>query len=647
MPTSRPTRPRLAATLGLLATLLLLAPGLTPAQDDATPRAQAKKAQAKKAQGKKANARGKKPGADIKADAPAKADRAEALATLRDLRELAASAREDGRGASPEADADADSPEALRARLGLAPRVVEAPTLTPDDIDRMLAAHLKDEGVAPAKLASDEDFLRRASLDLAGKLPEPDAVLAFARDDDPRKRAKLIDRLLDSDDFARNFARYWRDVIGYRATFEQRFLVHYESLEAWLADQVRADRPWDEIARAMIAGTGSSADPASGNVVLAAAHNADPAEFAGEVSRIFLGVQIACAQCHDHPTDPWKREQFHQFAAFFAGTRARRSFETVDGRRINTGLTIAAQGRPRYTMPDLDDPTKSIPVEPRFFLAPTEEPVPADLTAQRRRELAALYVTGQDNPWFAKAFVNRAWYTLMGEAFYDPVDDMGPARDPIAPELLDRLSAEFARSGYDVKWLYRTLLRTRAYQRQDRSTRTEAGRTSFAAACPSRLRADQILDALEQALGFDLEAAAEKALRRRVEKAASPALAALYRRGANGTRTLFNTLFAADPSVPNDEVLGTIPQALFLMNSPLVNRAIAAGRGSMLADLLAAQPDDRAALDALYLRVLSRRPTDAEARTCAGYLAQVGDRREAFEDILWALVNSTEFISRR
>jgi hypothetical protein len=569
------------------------------------------------------------------------AERAEALAILRDLRELAAAAREDA--SEPETTGPAAD---LRARLGLAERVVEPPTITPADIDTMLAEALAESKVAPAKLTSDEEFIRRAYLDVAGKLPSPEEVAAFAREKDPKKRAKLIDRLLDSDDYATNWARYWRDVIAYRATFEQRFLIHYETFEDWLAGQFRENRPWDEIARAMIAGAGSNRETETGHVVFQVAHQAQPVEVAGEVSRIFNGVQIACAQCHDHPTDPWKREQFHEFAAFFAGTRARRENEKIDGRNRAIGIKIVTQGRPRYTMPDLEDPTKSIPVEPKFFFASTEEKVPSNLSAQERRELAAAYVTGQDNPWFAKAFVNRVWYALMGEAFYNPVDDMGPARDPEAGALLDRLATEWARGGYDVKWLYRTLLNTRAYQRQNRSTRTEAGRTAFASACPSRLRADQIVDALQQALGLELDRPAARGGDRRAPQGVAANLVARNRR-QGGPRVQLNALFGADPSVPNDEVLGTIPQALFLMNSPLINRAINANRGGMLGQLLAENPDNAAALNALYLRVLSRRPTDGEAKTCLKYLATVGNRREAFEDLLWALINSTEFISRR
>src|SRR5262249_15631464 len=154
--------------------------------------------------------------------------------------------------------------------------------------------------------------------------------------------------------------------------------------------------------------------------------------------------------------------------------------------------------KPRYTMPDLKDPAKQIPIAPKFFLASaaTTKELPNSLTAKERHDLAASYVTSQDNPWFAKAFVNRVWYVLMGDAFYMPVDDIGPDREAKAPEVLEALATQWKQGGYDVRWLFRTVLNSKAYQREVRSTFSASGRTPFAANCPSRLRSDQILDAL-------------------------------------------------------------------------------------------------------------------------------------------------------
>ena len=157
-------------------------------------------------------------------------------------------------------------------------------------------------------------------------------------------------------------------------------------------------------------------------------------------------------------------------------------------------------------MPDKDNPTKQIPVAPRFFLSSSkskpEPALPEAVGVPERRALAASYVTGQDNPWFAKAYINRIWYALMGEAFYEPIDDIGPERTAKAAEVLDPLAEQWQKGGYDIRWLFRTILNTEAYQRRIRSTANEAGKTPFASSCPSRLRADQVFDALAQALAL-------------------------------------------------------------------------------------------------------------------------------------------------
>ncbi len=520
----------------------------------------------------------------------------------------------------------------------------------------------------------DVEFVRRVHLDLAGAPPTPAQVLFFVSDQTKDKRARLIDALLQRPAYARNWAHYWKDVIRFHATNQNALQARYDALEDWLAEQFRKNRPWDEIARAMITATGRIDE--NGAASLALAHEAKPVELAGEISRIFLGVQIQCAQCHDHKTDSWKREQFHEFAAFFSGTRAKPIVRAMPGQL--PVFEVEVQGRPRYTMPDLANPTKQIPVAPKFFLASAkaDAKLPETLDAVARRTLGASYITGQDNPWFARAFVNRIWYALMGESFYDAVDDIGPERTPKAPEVIETLADQWQKGGYDIRWLLRTIMGTQAYQRRVRATTTAAGKTAFASNRPSRLRSDQIVEALSEALGLpeDLVAVPTAALNR--GPGGKPSLAAqekgkskpqngkkavataglaspaqgkgegkAMRRG--GPRTAFNALFGIDPSIPNDDVMGTIPQALFLMNGPMVHNRTQARPGTVLGEILATAPDDRAALNALYLRVLSRRPNAKEVEACSAYMAKVGHRVEVFEDIYWALINSTEFVSRR
>jgi hypothetical protein len=575
-------------------------------------------------------------------------------------------------------------------------RSVTPPTLTSAELDRLISGYLAKNNpkVEPAPLTTDVEFVRRIYFDLIGKPPTPEQFLSFVRDRAKDKRSRLIDSLLSSPDYARNWAQYWRDVIKFHATNENLNQVRFDELEDWLTKQFQAGKAWDEIASGLITATGRNDE--NGAVGFPLAYLAQPVELAGEVSRIFMGVQIQCAQCHDHKTDSWKRQQFHEFAAFFAGTQSQPVVRAGQGQL--PVFAVVPRGRPRYTMPDKENPSKQTLVAPRFFLAKagSKEPqtaLPQTLDAIERRALAASYITGQDNPWFARAFINRIWYALMGEAFYDPIDDMGPERTATAPEVLDPLADQWQRGGYDIRWLFRTILNTQAYQRRVRSTANAAGKTQFASGCPSRLRADQVFEALAQALALPLDGEgnlivnqapnnnarrpgqsknapfvspgdpkrplalnqAQPKGKAAVKKAAEatglggqvPAKKAgpMLRRG--GPRVLFERLFGVDPSVANEDVLGTIPQALFMMNSPLVNNRTQARPGTVLGEILSSAPDERAALNALYLRVLSRQPTPKELEICNHYLASVGNYREAFEDIYWSLINTTEFVSRR
>ncbi len=568
-------------------------------------------------------------------------------------------------------------------------RSVTLPTLTSAELDQWISKYLAKNSpkVEPATLTTDVEYVRRIYFDLAGRPPAPMQVQSFLSDHTKDKRARLIEALLASPEYARNWAKYWRDVVMFHSTAENPNQVRFDMLEDWLARQLQGNKPWDEIVTGMITATGQNDE--NGAVAFPLAYQAQPVEMAGEVSRIFMGVQIQCAQCHDHKTDAWKRQQFHEFAAFFAGVQAKNVVRAAPGQL--PVFAVIPRGSRRYTMPDKDNPQKQIPIAPRFFLASSKSAVvlPETLAIPRRRALAASYVTGQDNPWFARAFINRIWYTLMGETFYEPIDDIGPERTPKAVEVLDPLAEQWQKGGYDVRWLFRTILNTEAYQRRIRSTANEAGKTPFASSCPSRLRADQVYDALVQALSLptDENGKPNQPAQPQTNSAGQgkkpPVRAALSlgdpkRRNGEATtkggakkaaeaaglasqvgkkaavirlpgaqRLLFDRLFGIDPSVPNDDVLGTIPQALFLMNSPLINSRLHAKPGTVLGEIMSMAPNERAALGALYLRVLSRQPTSHEVEVCGRYIASVGDRREAFEDIYWSLINTTEFLTRR
>lgn len=525
------------------------------------------------------------------------------------------------------------------------PRVEEMDSAgTAAKVDRLLAEELFGEETDVAELTDDVNFLRRVSLDLIGELPTAEAITAFALDSSPDKRAQAVNRLLENPQFGENWARYWRDVVMYRRN-DERALLASQSLVRYLTEEFNAGTPWDEVAREMITASGNvSQEGATG---LMAAQWGEVPDTAAEVSRILMGIQIQCAQCHDHPTDRWEREQFHTFAAFFPriAVRAirepggkRRGFEFVSRERERTRAKDKKKEKgedkdvvgPEHYMPDLADPSaRGTLMEPEFFV--TGQTLETGLTDDERRERLSRWITSRNNPWFAKAYINRVWAELVGEGFYEPVDDMGPDRECSAPGAMDLLAEQFVAHAYDVKWLYATIMQTNTYQRASQARR-DYEETPFAANCPQPLRSDQLFNALVAALDVPEP---EEPQRGRPSKF------------AQGPRAEMARVFGYDPSDPRDEISGAIDQALMLMNSPNFDKAIqATNKKTLLGRLLAESDDDEMIVTDLYLRCLAREPEDAEVQTCLDYIAEVNDRPEAFEDILWALINSTEFLYR-
>ncbi len=510
------------------------------------------------------------------------------------------------------------------------------------DVDRLLE---RETAVAAAKPAGvdDETFLRRVMLDLIGQPPTPEETTLFVLDTSPDKRALLVERLLADRRFGENWGRYWRDVIFYRRT-EDRALIGSELAANYLAEQLNNNVAWDRVATALVTAEGEVME--DGATALFFAHRGEPEAVVAEATRIFNGIQISCAQCHDHPTDRWKRDEFHRMAAFFPRvalrpnpmkgpldlTVAASDFEPRFGPRMPA---MRVRGTLEHYMPDLKDPqARGTLMQPVFFV--TGESVPVGTKDELRRTKFATELTRRENPWFARAMVNRVWAELVGEGFYEPVDDMGPDRQCAAPETLDRLATAFTDSNYDVKRLYRIVTQTAAYQRPSRSRRGPDD-APFSANVASRLRGDQIFNQLAGLLGI-----VEPPPGAGPGPGGNGAAAALRR----GPRFLFNQVFGYDPSNPREEEVGSVPQALVLMNSPLINAAISSRRG-MLASLLARIPKDDELTMELYLRTLGRQPNATELAACRDLVKEAGDRGEAYEDILWSLINSTEFLHRK
>lgn len=534
-------------------------------------------------------------------------------------------------------------PLSLAGFLWLAAQSVQAappsPAETAKKVDAALAAELFTSEVNLAPRTDDATFLRRAWLDIVGDIPAPEHVIAFLLDRSPDKRERLVRDLLAEPQYGVNWARYWRDVIFYRRV-EDRALIAANALEADLSEQLNENAPWDKIAAGFITAEGDVRE--NGATAIIMAQDGRTEETTAEVARIFLGMQIQCAQCHDHPYDRWKRDQFHELAAFFPRigvkpllTPTVRSFEVIASdapsriRRDDDGR----RPQPEHFMPDLEDPSaRGTQMQPKFFL--TSAKLPIGSPDEKRRETLAKLLT--HNEWFAVAAVNRMWSELVGEGFYEPVDDVGPDREARAPAALKELAAGFRQSGHDMKWLVETICATDAYQRQSRPRAGSAGAVPFAANVPQPLRADQLYNAVLSALD-------------RVDEDARPGRrrgAGAYRR-MQGPRAQFNLTFGYDPSDPREGIVGSIPQTLAMMNSDEVAGALDARKSGLVRMLLEEIPEDDELVAELYLRMLSRPPSDDELARARAYAKETGDRAGAVEDLAWVLMNSAEFRHRR
>ncbi|HEX4148614.1 MAG TPA: DUF1549 domain-containing protein [Pirellulales bacterium] len=507
----------------------------------------------------------------------------------------------------------------------------EAP-FTVAELDQLLAAAQAAEPRPVAKPLGDEQFLRRVTLDLTGMTPTAAEVESFSASDDPLKRAAAINRLLGTDAFAQHWAHFWRDVMQSKASSTQViFELHRAAaLEDWLAERLKHNRSWAEITHGLLTAEGAifvPADAEIGNVGFLLCHTGSDAEVgrAVDTTRVFLGIQLECAQCHDHPTDIWKREQFHQLAAYFGRLRDGRA--TGPGRQRGLQLVSAARGE--YEMPDKYDSSKTTLTHPKFFLSGEALGEGADDHA--RRNALAEQIT--KSPWFAKAFVNRVWAQMTGRGFVEPVDNLGPSQPAIYPEVLDALAASFIASDFNIKELLAVVAGSQAYQRELRLGQSRHEHLHFVGSYPMRLRGQELWDTLTVAVGpFAEKTPLPNGLRQVLERIREPDF-----------YTVFKRLFNYDPTAGANEVEPSVSQALMLMNNPAINAQIIATGKTRLAEIVAQFPHDDDAIRQVYLQVQSRQPSEREFQACRNYLAAVGNRPEALEDLMWVLVNSAEF----
>lgn len=508
-----------------------------------------------------------------------------------------------------------------------------------NEIDRLVFSQLKQLRLKPAELAPDHVFLRRAYLDVLGVLPTPEEARAFLADADPSKREKLIDRLLNRPEFAEYWAQKWSDLLRNEEKALDRKGVAV--FHRWIAAQLAADRPLTEFAHDILAATGSTyANPAA-NFWRAVR---DPLQRAESVAQVFLGVRIGCARCHNHPFDRWTIDDYYGFAANFA----RIDYRVVENNRkdnLDKHEFVGEQFVFQNRTGEVTNPRTQRPAEPRFLGAksPARGPDADRLTA------LANWVTSPDNEFFARAQVNRIWLHLMGRGLVDPNDDFRATNPPTNPELLDRLAKDFVAAGFRLKPMVRQIMTSRVYQLagavRDTSTMSDDRHHSHAAVLP--LEAEQLLDALSQVTGVPVRFRGYP-LGLRANQVPAPPQSG--RRGVDGMGERFLKVFGKPERLLTCECERSedpgLLQAFQLITGELIDAMIRAP-DNRLGKLLAAGRTDAEMLEEVYLAALCRKPTDAEQKHLLAMLAAAKDRRAAWEDVLWAVVNSKEFLLRR
>lgn len=528
------------------------------------------------------------------------------------------------------------------ARVPDRPGFVFASPPVREPLDRAIFAKLERLKILPAPICDDTTFLRRASLDLIGALPTAEEARVFTASTDPNKRAKLVDSLLERPEFAQFWALKWSDLLRNEEKTLDRKGV--ENLHSWLTTQIASDAPWNEMAGEIVSATGSTYSHPPANYYRALR---DPISRAEATAQVFLGVRLQCAKCHNHPFDRWTQNDFYSWTSLFAKVE----YKIVENDRRDDNdkhefigeqiVFNAAKG-------SVKDPRTSEPRKPQFLLS--DKPL-----APKADELDALgaWVASPENPFFAKAQVNRVWYHLFGRGIVDPLDDFRESNPPSHPELLDELARDFAAQGFRLKPLIRTIMNSATYQLSSETGETNASdEANFSHAYARRLGAEQLLDALSQALGTDSRF---NGYPEGIQARQLPGVRAVRTRDqAASASDKFLTLFGKPPRLQSCECertdSATLVQAFQLISGESLQRLLTAP-DNQIAKYLREGTSPREIVQAAFWSTLSREPSpseeDAGVKMLGAADADPATRRAALEDLYWGLVTSHEFVIRR
>lgn len=547
-------------------------------------------------------------------------------------------------------------------------------------IDHWITARLAELNLPSAAPADDAQFLRRVTLDVVGRLPTPDEARAFLASGDANKRAAVVDRLLADPQHASLWATRLCDITGCRLeTMEgpdNLKRARARMWHAWFRKRLAANAPFDQIVRSVVSGT--SRGELSGEqyverelALIRAAEAGGVGEYADRLSldfywrrvsttgvypreemaertaAAFLGIRIECARCHKHPYDRWTQTDYAAFVNVFANVTFGSSTEVNRAvlARLDNIRSQRAAGAEPAPLPRLqemyDDPRQAqllSDTKRKRLVAPRLLGDREIAASENGRDVLAAWITRPDNPHFARNWVNRVWAHYFGRGLVDPVDNFSGRNPPSHPELLDALATQFAQSGFDMRALERTILNSRVYQQSSVASTKASDAARYYACAPVRpLMAEALVQATNQALGganawTDDIPAGGSAWDVGASRPANPRLAYLFELFGRGAR---ESVCDCDRSTDV-----TLRQSLHLMAD---GEWIEQIRASALVTDLTAEPSISQALSTVYLRMLSRTPTGTEEEIVAPHVSAAADRKEAWVDVVWALLNSREF----
>ncbi len=493
-------------------------------------------------------------------------------------------------------------------------------------IDEHVFAKLKLLGLPPSELCDDATFLRRVTIDLAGRLPTIDETTEFLADTAPDKRDRLIERLLDSPDYAEYFTNKWSMLLKNQprlSRMEQTapgtFLFHH-----WISQMIQENRPYDEFVREILTATG---EPSENPPVMWYRAERDPSTQVEDVMQLFLGQRIQCAKCHHHPFERWSQDDYYRLTAFFSQIGRKPGLRESEERIFH-----------RVGQATAKSPRTGNPLHPAGLGAePTEIPPDVD-----PRHALVEWMTSPENPYFAKALVNRYWKHFFGRGLVDPEDDMRATNPPVNAELLAALEEHFIQTKFDLKDLIRLICQSSTYQLSSEPNETNQNdRQNFSRFYPRRLTAEILLEAVDTLTGTTTHFAGMPPGTRAVELPHS--------RFSSYFLTVFGRPLGVSVSECERDQESNLAQSLHLINSPeMLQKATQdSGTASRLANARDVPLVDK--IRELYLTAYSREPLPEEVNIITDYFQQKAlpdgsESREAYEDLIWSLINSKEFL---